>query len=94
VLICSFEQDDQTTSLALAAAMRSQGLRVEWYPDADRLPRQLKYADRQAIPLVAILGPEEVAAGQVSIKDLRSGEQMRVPRDEAAAAAARFLGRA
>jgi histidyl-tRNA synthetase len=93
VLICSFDQEAQTASLALAAALRSQGLRVEWYPETDRLPRQLKYADRRAIPLVAILGPEEAAAGQVSIKDLRTGDQVRVPRDEAAAAAARFLGR-
>ena len=94
VLVCAFAEDSKTEALALAAAMRSYNLKVEWYPEPDRLPRQLKYADRQGIPVAAILGPDEITAGEVSLKDLRSGEQLRVRREEAPAAAARFLGRA
>jgi histidyl-tRNA synthetase len=40
------------------------------YPDADKLGRQIKYADGPRIPYVAILGGDEVAAGTVTIKNL------------------------
>jgi histidyl-tRNA synthetase len=43
--------------------------------EADRLGKQLRYADRKGIPYVLILGPDELAAGQVVLKELASGEQ-------------------
>jgi histidyl-tRNA synthetase len=70
--------------LELASELRSAGLRVEWFPEAARLPRQFKHADRHGIPVVVVLGPDEAAAGQVAIKDLRTGEQQAVRRDQAA----------
>jgi histidyl-tRNA synthetase len=30
---------------------------------------------------VAILGPDEIAAGEVVLKDMASGEQVKVPRE-------------
>ncbi len=93
VLVCAFAPEAKTAALALSAALRAAGLRVEWYPDLDRLPKQLKYADRQSIPLAAILGPDELAAGEVTLKDLRNGEQRRVPTGEAASSARAWLGR-
>ncbi|HET7010273.1 MAG TPA: histidine--tRNA ligase [Anaerolineales bacterium] len=92
VLVCSLAEEAKSSALSLAADLRARGLRAEWYPEPDRLPRQLKYADRQKIPLAAILGPEELAADTVSIKDLRSGDQQTVTRTEAAALASRILG--
>ena len=47
------------------------------------LGKQIRYADRQGIPYVAILGPDEVAAGQVVVKDLSSGEQQAYTEEEA-----------
>jgi histidyl-tRNA synthetase len=93
ILVCAFAPDSKSAALVLAASLRRAGLKVEWYPEADRLPKQLKYADRQSIPLAAILGPEELAAGEVTLKDLRSGEQRRMLQAEASQAAAQWLGR-
>jgi histidyl-tRNA synthetase len=42
---------------------------------------QMKRADRLKAALALILGDDELAAGQVAVKDMRSGEQTRVPRD-------------
>lgn len=92
ILVCAFAPDSKPAALALAALLRRAGLKVEWYPEVDRLPKQLKYADRQAIPLAAILGPEELAAGEVTLKDLRSGEQRRILQAEAPQVAAQWLG--
>ena len=80
ILVTQFEAGREASSLRLAAELRSQGFKVEWYPQADRLPKQLKYADRLGIPLAVIEGPEEVAAGEVTVKDLASRTQDRVAR--------------
>ncbi len=82
VLVTNFDAALAPQSLALAAELRHTGLRVEWYPESARMGKQLKYADRYGIPLVAILGPEEVQAGTVTLKDMRSGEQATCPRDK------------
>jgi len=91
VLVTVFEAGREAPSLRLAAELRRAGLKVEWYPQADRLPKQLKYADRLGIPLVVIEGPEEIAAEEVTVKDLISRTQERVPRSLLAARLAKLL---
>jgi histidyl-tRNA synthetase len=54
------------------------------YPEADRIGRQIKYADSLKIPFVAILGGDEIQAGRVTVKDL--GAQTQTTWDQAAAA--------
>ena len=43
---------------------------------------QMKDADRSRARWAAILGEEELAAREVMLKDLESGEQERVPLDQ------------
>jgi histidyl-tRNA synthetase len=84
-MVAIWNDDGRADALALAAELRRGGLRVDVYPEADRLGKQFKYASSRKIPFVAIVGEDERAAGDVALKDLRSGEQDRVPRAEAAA---------
>lgn len=84
VLVANFEPALQQESLRLASELRQADLKVEWYPLPDRLPKQIKYAERQGIPLMAILGPDELAADEVGIRDLRKRSQVRLPRSRAA----------
>jgi histidyl-tRNA synthetase len=72
-------------SLALANELRSAGLRVDVYPEADKMGKQFKYASSRGLPFVAILGDDERALGTVSIKDMRLGTQHSVKRAELAA---------
>ncbi len=81
-MVATFDADTLLESLRLATELRAASLRIEWYPKADRLGKQFKYADRQGIPMVVVLGPDELSANQVSVKDLRSGEQLMVAREE------------
>lgn len=84
VLVSTFDTALMSQAIGLAQELRSAGLRTEWYPEPARLGKQLKYADRYGIPVVAILGPDELEAGTVAIKDLRTGNQEITPRQEAA----------
>jgi histidyl-tRNA synthetase len=85
VLVAIWSHETRGESLALASSLRQAGLRVDLYPEADKPGKQVKYAVSRHMPFVAILGDEERARGEVSVKDLRTGEQQRVARSEAAA---------
>jgi histidyl-tRNA synthetase len=91
IFIPTFDESGRGEVLRLASELRDAGLRVEWYPEIARIPKQFKYADRQGIPLAAILGPDEIELGQVAIKDLRTGEQTSVPRGEVVEGVKRLL---
>lgn len=75
VLVTVFSQGLIADSARLAAQLRAAGINTEFYPEAVKLDRQLRYASANGIPFVVILGPDEVAAGKATVKDLGSGEQ-------------------
>jgi len=75
VYVTVFDDERMPVSLAFSSELRQAGLKVICNPDASKLPKQLKYADRIGVPVVVIIGPDEAASDQVTIKDLRSGAQ-------------------
>jgi histidyl-tRNA synthetase len=85
VMVAVFDQKDLGHAMALAGRLRADGLRVLVYPDADKIGKQIKYADSRGIPFVALLGSNEVAAGTVTVKDLEAQTQNTY--DQAAAGA-------
>jgi len=73
-------------SLDLAGELRADGLRVDVYPVRNvKLGTQMAYASKRGIPFVAMLGDDENARGEISVKDMRSGEQRSVKREKVAA---------
>ncbi len=84
VLVTVFAEDLSAASQLLAYEMRQTGLRVICSSEAGKLPKQFKFADRMKIRAAIVLGPDEVAKGQVTIKDLASGTQQTVERARAA----------
>ncbi len=87
VFVTLFDRERAGASLQLASELRAAGLKVETGLDpSDKLGRQFKYADQRGIPLALVLGPDELARGEVVVKDLRSGEQRSVARSALLAA--------
>lgn len=75
-VIMVYREDTLADSAAIARELRTEGIRV----DQSVLTRkgigdQLKYADRRGIPFAIIIGPDELARGEVSVKNLSTGEQ-------------------
>jgi histidyl-tRNA synthetase len=92
VLVTVFEDRDaartaeaRRQSLALATDLRKAGLRVELYPEADKLGKQFKYAAAREATFAAVLGGDEIARGEVTLKRLATGDQESVPRADVAA---------
>ena len=79
VLVVQFDSAHLSRYLQIAGALRSQGLRVEVFPDAKKLNQQFKYADRRAIPAVIIAGQDELDNNVVQLKWLADGSQTEFP---------------
>ena len=75
--------DDLTPAIELATELRAQGIRTQLYTEAKKFKAKIQYADKLAIPYVIFLGEDEIAAGTLSVKDLRAGEQVTVSRENA-----------
>ena len=90
-LVTLFGHESITAAFRLAGELRAAGIRTEVYAEPKDLRPQLTFASKKGIPLVYILGPDELARGEVTLRDLRSGEQRVVPLGEAAAAAQALL---
>lgn len=82
VLVTRFDKATSGPSLELAHELRSAGLRVDLYTGQDRYGKQFKYADQRQIQYALLLGPDEHQRNVVAVKDLRSGEQVDVPRGD------------
>jgi histidyl-tRNA synthetase len=72
-------------ALRLASELRAERLRVEVFPESSRrLDRALKYASGRSVPVLAILGEDERARGEVAVRDLQTRQQDAAPRATAA----------
>ena len=66
-------------ALPLAHQLRKQGVRVEFEHRGGKLKSQIKRADNLKARLVVIVGENEIKSGQLTVKDLGTGQQHQVP---------------
>ena len=78
VLVTVFAEETFSESLKIAGMLRTAGLPAASYPQAAKLGKQFKYADKIGAYAAVVLGPDELAQGQAAVKNLRSGEQSSV----------------
>ena len=91
VLVTVFDEATLPESLKAAVTLREAGLRTVVYPEADKMGRQFKFADKLDIPVAVILGPDEVRAGQAAVKNLKSREQVVAAREDLVSEVEKFL---
>lgn len=70
--------------LSITADLRAAGVNTEIHLEPAKLARQFKYADRAGIRFAVVMGSDEKAEGVVTVKDLGTGEQTRIPRADVA----------
>ena len=84
VMVGIWNESTVEDSLAIAAELRARGIRVESYPEPDKLAKQFKYAAAIEVPFVVIIGEAEKEKDEVAIKNMLTGEQQSLPRNEVA----------
>lgn len=85
-LVAQMDEAQLPRYLELATELRAAGINTETVVESGKLARQFKYADRAGIRFVLVLGPDEIAKGTVTVKDLRKQDQFEVARAELAQA--------
>ena len=80
VLVTVFSPELQSESMKLATELRRVGINVTCYPEPVKLQKQFKFADRMGMRIVLVLGPDEAARGNVTVKNLSIGSQQVIPR--------------
>jgi len=84
ILVTIFDSSTVEASLSIASDLRQANLNVICYPEIAKLGKQFKYADRISAKTVIVAGPDEIASGLVTIKNLAEGTQKTIDRSEAA----------
>jgi histidyl-tRNA synthetase len=75
-----FGAEQVAESLRLAAELRAAGINTLIALEPGNIGKQFKEADRRGVRFALVLGPDELARGEVVIKDLQRGEQRSLPR--------------
>ena len=79
VMVVNMQESLMATYLDVSQKLRRSGMNVITSFDSRGVGKQLQQADKQKIPFCIIIGSEEAAANMCSLKDLSTGEQMKVP---------------
>ncbi len=82
VLFVNFGAAEMAYCLPLLARLRAEGISAEIYPDSSKMKKQMAYANAKAVPFVAIVGENEMAAGKVMLKNMLTGEQSLLTAEE------------
>jgi histidyl-tRNA synthetase len=94
VMVTIWDAQGAADAVRLAGELRAAGLRVDLYPESDKIGKQFKYAAARGIPFVTIVGEAEAARGDAAVKNLTTGDQQVVPRAAVADHIKRSLGSA
>ena len=72
-------------AVSAATALRRAGVRTQLYAEKKKFKAKMSYADKIGVPFAVFIGEDEVREGLLSVKDMQTGEQVKLSPDEAAA---------
>jgi len=74
-LFANYGEKEATEAMKVLAKLREKGIAAEIYPESAKLKKQFTYAEKKGIENLIFLGEQEIADGNITIKNLTSGEQ-------------------
>ena len=82
VLFINFGEREAIASLGHVMALRKAGISAELFPDSAKMKKQMNYANERQFPFVAIVGESEMEQGAITLKNMTTGEQQSLTRDQ------------
>ena len=76
--------EDPAPAIALSQALRAAGVRVQLYAEKKKFKQKMSYADKLAVPYAVLLGEDEINEGVCSVKNMITGEQVKLTPEAAA----------
>ena len=81
VLFINFGNKEALFCLKAIKQLRLQGVNAELYPAAAKMKKQMNHANKRNIPFVVLVGEEEINSETFSLKNMITGEQLKVDLD-------------
>ena len=81
-MVAAFDDAQFGEALQIAAELRRAGVATILNTESVPLKKKLRYADRLGIPLVVLIGEEEVRGRFATVKDMATGENKPIPRQQ------------
>ena len=75
VVICAFDRNLMSEYFMMAAELRQAGIRAEVFVGSGNITKQMKYADRRKAQIAVLMGEDELAKNEVTLKDLYLGAE-------------------
>ena len=82
IMFVNFGKKEEKYCLPVLTEIRNKGIPSEIYPDAAKMKKQMKYANSNNIPFVAIAGENEIAENKFTLKNMLTGEQQFVEKQQ------------
>ena len=76
--------EELSAAVSLSTYLREQGIRTQLYTEKKKFKAKIGYADKLGVPYAVFLGDDEIANGVVSLKNMKTGEQVTVSKEDAA----------
>ena len=77
--------DDLGPAIALATKLRDANIRTQIHAEQKKFKQKMNYADKIGVPFAIFLGEEEIKEGVAAVKNMRSGDQVKLAYDEVVA---------
>ena len=81
-MVAAFNDAQFGEALQIVAELRRAGVATILNTESVPLKKKLRYADRLGIPLVVLIGEEEVRGRFATVKDMATGENKPIPRQQ------------
>ncbi|UUZ97555.1 hypothetical protein LJK87_34595 [Paenibacillus sp. P25] len=72
----------ETVCFRLTKGLRAAGIRAELEMTGRKLKKALEYANKEGVPFVILIGEEELASGQMTVRDMKAGRESKLPLDD------------
>ena len=76
-LFVAFDKETHEFAFKCLSDVRIAGINSEIYPEPVKIKKQLDYADKRQVPFVVIIGSDEMETGQLTLKNMITGEQQK-----------------
>lgn len=81
-LFINFGEKEENYVLPILSKLRTAGISCEIFPEADKMKKQMNYANRKGIPYVVLAGESEIAEGKLTLKNMGTGDQQLLSPDD------------
>ena len=82
VMFVNFGENEEKYCLPLLARLRAAGISSELFPDAEKMKKQMNYANRKAVKFVALAGEAEIEKGMITLKNMETGDQQLIKTED------------